>query len=368
MTDQRAAAAIVRLPSASDRCPCHFFPELATQAEAAQFRPRVYERDTPTRRLALQCSTSVAAQTSFPMIDTETVSASDSYAQLVAANVLQATSLKLDKSARWADIGILDALCKRNFAQHRRTDYYSKLIAVVRCAKLHDRANVAATWQRLASVIQDLSDANVPIGRTMLVVPTQEEAAAALAQLLADAQLCAQMAVLCTRASELLLSQMAHSFFLPFCLTAASVCATLRISASSHLMQCVSVYNSFVPVAAALPRAKSDGGPLNPSLPESLRVRWVHGLPCVVSQDFPTSAGFRQLAARLHAQHDVAYGAHSISASVTGSMLIQEFSLLASTCCCMPRHVDYGCDLNYRNGKMQKPGQSRMVWQHAHML
>jgi len=161
----------------------------------------------------------------------------------------------------------------------------------------------------------------VPPGKTKLVVPTQETLIAAMTALMADIQICLRMTMLCTEAVELLLSQMAHSFFLPFTLAAASVCSNLRICASNHLMHCTNIYNTFIPVAAALPQRKAGESEDSPCLPEALGVNWVGGLPRMVCHTFSSSDGFHQLGANTSAQHDVAYGAGSFSVSIEGATL-----------------------------------------------
>lgn len=152
-------------------------------------------------------------------------------------------------------------------------------------------------------------------------MPAQQTAMKALAELVAEVQICERMSKLCMRACELLLSQVAHSFFMPFCLTASAAISTLRISASSHLMQCITIYNNLVPVAASLPRRLSCKAAGSLFLPESLGVQWIHGLPCVVGHLFSTSDGFQQLGLRLGAQHDVCYTAEALQTHAPGLAL-----------------------------------------------
>lgn len=154
-------------------------------------------------------------------------------------------------------------------------------------------------------------------------MPAQQTAMKALAELVAEVQICERMAALCVRACELLLSQVAHSFFMPFCLTASAMISTLRISASSHLMQCVTIYNSLIPVAASLPRRPSCEPADGMCLPESLGVQWMHGLPCVVGHLFSTPEGFHQLGLRLGAEHDICHGAEALQTHAPGLVLTQ---------------------------------------------
>lgn len=75
----------------------------------------------------------------------------------IQANCLQ---LKLQHSAQWDDMSVLEPLCKRNHSQHRRTDYFARVSAVLRCGNMHRQSKVAESWKLLASVIRDVSDAD----------------------------------------------------------------------------------------------------------------------------------------------------------------------------------------------------------------
>lgn len=81
--------------------------------------------------------------------------------------------LKLQNSAEWPDLAVLEPLCKRNHSQHRRTDYFLMVAAVLRCGKLHQQVNVAGTWHRLASVTQTLSDVDGAMIVSLFVPRTQ---------------------------------------------------------------------------------------------------------------------------------------------------------------------------------------------------
>lgn len=145
-------------------------------------------------------------------------------------------------------------------------------------------------------------------GTLRMVVPSQATAVTALAELVVEVQLCCRMSMLCMEASQALVPQMANSFFLPFCLTAAATMATLRVNSTSHLLQCIAVFNQLVPVAAALPYRSARAGNVR-CLPESLGVQWRNGLPAVVVNHFRSTAGFFDLNMHLCAQHCVSYGA-----------------------------------------------------------
>jgi hypothetical protein len=77
--------------------------------------------------------------------------------------VWQSIQELLDNGDRWADLSILSSLLKRNAKQHRRTNYFQRLQAVERCAKLFLRLRICNRYRDIASTLQRSVDTPEPI-------------------------------------------------------------------------------------------------------------------------------------------------------------------------------------------------------------
>ena len=171
--------------------------------------------------------------------------------------------------------------------------------------------------------------------RRQLAVPCREAALFCLARFRAAVQLSARLPHLCADACRPLLAQIAASFFVPFCLTAATVIARLRILSSALLAQLVDVYSTLVTFAAALPCAHvaSTGVASNAfRVAESVQLAWNVGLPQAVFIPFQSGqGGFDELAAQLQQQHAVLQHAGVSQAKQKGVSL---YALLSLCICC----------------------------------
>jgi hypothetical protein len=153
-------------------------------------------------------------------------------------------------------------------------------------------------------------------------VPSREAAVFCLCLLQSSIQLEAKLAFLCAHACEALLAQVAASFFVPFCLSAAAVAARLRVLSGSLLMHSVNVYGAMVPVAAMLPRGDwLKQGSSGQTIPEMARISWVTGLPSVTFLPFESGAqGFSRLAEQLAEQFCTLQSAGSAPVSRQGTL------------------------------------------------
>lgn len=256
----------------------------------------------------------------------EIVVALAEYAEHVNPSRLRAFSASLEKNTEWLDAKVLGSLLRRNKNQHRHADYLQRLKQVHQCITLLDQLQVPSVLLELAAIMQKPLGPPRNIGKYQCRVasPTREAAVFVLRRLHAAATLCAQLPTLCAVACEALLAQVAASYFVPFCLSAAAACARLRVAASSYLLKCVESYNSALPSVAAFPQQR-DTPSLGASLPQLLQVDWSAGLPGLRAVAFETPGGFQALAAQLAAQFEVSQGVSSLRGRVVaGSQTIEQ--------------------------------------------
>lgn len=136
-----------------------------------------------------------------------------------------------------------------------------------------------------------------------LLVPSREQATASLSKLHSSAKLLARLVQLSVPACELLLSQLARSFFVPFCMTAAAACASVRVKACVTLMQTISLYNVLLPLSAALPLHSRAAAAVGEHLPESLGINWSHRIPHLLANGFTEKDGYQRLVDRSAVQY-----------------------------------------------------------------
>lgn len=152
-----------------------------------------------------------------------------------------------------------------------------------------------------------------------LVVPSREQAAASLSKLHSSAKLCTRLVQLSVAACELLFSQMARSFFVPFCMTAAAACASVRVRACITLMQTISLYNVLLPLSAALPLHARGSAAVGQHLPESLGINWSFGIPHLLVNKFTEQDGYQQLVDASSAQYGLKHCTQPTTAATTGA-------------------------------------------------
>lgn len=150
------------------------------------------------------------------------------------------------------------------------------------------------------------------------VVPSREQAVASLLKLQNSAVLCTKLVQLTVSACELLFSQIARSFFVPFCMAAAASCARIRVKAATTLLQTISVYNVLLPLSAAFPLHARGSTAVGDNLPESLGIRWSHGVPKILVHSFSVEDGYKQLVEVTALQYKLKHYTQATTASVAG--------------------------------------------------
>jgi hypothetical protein len=103
----------------------------------------------------------------------------------------------------------------------------------------------------------------------------------ALHRIRMTAVLAAKLQHACVHACAALLAQVAASFFIPVCLSAAACAARLRVLCGCAMPQYVRVYNALVPIVMAFPAQRRTGSVtiVGDDVPEMIRVSWSKGLP-----------------------------------------------------------------------------------------
>ncbi|PSC73627.1 hypothetical protein C2E20_3076 [Micractinium conductrix] len=124
-------------------------------------------------------------------------------------------------------------------------------------------------------------------------VPSHGGATCVLRTLQAACQLVEQLGPAVHAASAQLLAQLAHSFFMPLCLTALAALARIQVLAGQLMLDAVRAYNVLADAAALLPpgpaaaaaaageHGKAARGHVQrgDALPQLLHARWRRGLP-----------------------------------------------------------------------------------------
>ena len=152
-----------------------------------------------------------------------------------------------------------------------------------------------------------------------LTVPCREAALCVLGTLHTAIQLAARMPRLCAGACEALLAQVASSYFVPLCLSAAAVTSRLRLLVSAMLLRMTDAYTQLVNIAAMLPLGHMlPDVAAGASVYEAAQLTWAHGLPSVRFVDFSGGAqAFVALALKLAEDHSVQQHASRISTPTT---------------------------------------------------
>eukprot|EP00887_Chlorella_sp_A99_P005672 scaffold1.g5672.t1 len=142
-------------------------------------------------------------------------------------------------------------------------------------------------------------------------LPSQQAALLVLRRLRGAVLLVEELLPALRRAASQLLAQLAHSFFMPLCLTSLAVLARVQVLAGQLLLDSARAYNAVAELVPLLPPGAS-GGPLactscsaGPGgaaeevgrLPQVLRCVWEAGLPRVEGAPFPPGASLREQAA-----------------------------------------------------------------------
>jgi hypothetical protein len=257
-------------------------------------------------------------------------------------------------------------LVLRNRSQHRRADYYQKFVAVHRCAVALRRLQLPEALEDLLHIANSPKPERPRIGastsareafnaifnafllpnrsscptdrptnalhrwharpkvgtcagahQVQLTVPCREAALHVLGLLRTSILLATRMPHLCARACEPLLGQVASSYFVPFCLTAAAVASRVRVLASALLLRLTDTYAQLVTIAAMLPSGHiAHSGLAAAHVYESAHVTWHHGLPDVRFLDFESGThSFDAFAATLADRHCVRQHASTVSAT-----------------------------------------------------
>lgn len=154
---------------------------------------------------------------------------------------------------------------------------------------------------------------------TKLVVPSREQATETLCKLHSSAKLCAKLVQLSVAACELFFSQMARSFFIPFCMTAAATCASIRVRACAVLVHTVRLYNGLLPLSATFPLHARGSAAVGEHLPESLGINWSYGIPHVLVHAFREKDGYQQIVDDSSAQYSIKHYTQPTAPPTTGA-------------------------------------------------
>ncbi|GAB4821461.1 hypothetical protein N2152v2_008507 [Parachlorella kessleri] len=197
------------------------------------------------------------------------------------------------------EVALFNKLLYKNTNQHRGTPYFCHLAEVRRLLGLVKEL-------QLPSLITDLLEFLQKARAEQRLLPTHESCTMALRRLQAACHLVEQLIPAIHKASLQLLAQLAHSFFMPFCLACLGALARIRVLSCHLLLGAIKAYNAIVLVAPLLPSttpqaqliagaaaaATQDFHQAAPSaltaqLPQMLRCEWQDGLPTLSSLPFP---------------------------------------------------------------------------------
>ncbi|KAL4855851.1 hypothetical protein ACK3TF_003618 [Chlorella vulgaris] len=209
----------------------------------------------------------------------------------------------------WQEYQLLDKLLYKNANQHHGSQHFHALQEVRRLLKLLKSMHLEQRASSFHAAFQAAKQrGSLPLGSVLMAqggdrrqVPSYSAAAALLGTLRAACHLVEQLAPAVHRASLQLLAQLAHSFFMPLCLTSLAVIARIQVLTGQTVLDAVRAYNLVAEVAVLLPdspsttaaagtgtdaapasRVSSQAGlPAEQQLPQMLRAQWREGLPLI---------------------------------------------------------------------------------------
>jgi hypothetical protein len=161
-----------------------------------------------------------------------------------------------------------------------------------------------------------------------LALPCMEAGQFALDCIRSAAALAVKLQHLCVHACAALLSQVAASFFVPFCLSGAAGAARVRVLCGCLLPHYVRVYNALVPIVLVFPAQRgsvSSAMTAGASAPEMIRISWSKGLPKLEQVPFSGgAAAWGELAGKAAEQYGImqSAGLCKVSAVPTGAALL----------------------------------------------
>lgn len=230
----------------------------------------------------------------------------------------------------WHDASLLEKLVYKNANQHASGHHMHRLLEVRRLLRLLKAlqlgALVGALHEQLAAArkqgslpstasLSSFSSGSfappLALGSVPRRLPSQQAALLVLRRLRGAVLLVEELLPALRRAASQLLAQLAHSFFMPLCLTSLAVLARVQVLAGQLLLDSARAYNAVAELVPLLPPGAS-GGPLactscsaGPGgaaeevgrLPQVLRCVWEAGLPRVEGAPFPPGASLREQAA-----------------------------------------------------------------------
>ncbi|KAL4437263.1 hypothetical protein ABPG75_004402 [Micractinium tetrahymenae] len=256
----------------------------------------------------------------------------------------------------WLEAQLLEKLLYKNANQHRGAQHFQRLqevrrlLSLLRSQQLDRR--VGALHEALAAAQQRGS---LPRGSVLMAyggdqrrVPSHQAASGVLRILGTACQLIEQLAPAVQRASLQLLAQLAHSFFMPLCLTALAALARIQVLAGQLLLDVVRAYNALAEVAALLPPIPSSssssasaaaaaataeaaavmgweaGAAGEVPLPQLLRAQWRRGLPRLERVPCPPGESLAEQAATACTRYGLHIVEVDLGAAPASAVVLEE--------------------------------------------
>ncbi|EFN52999.1 hypothetical protein CHLNCDRAFT_137446 [Chlorella variabilis] len=218
----------------------------------------------------------------------------------------------LARTDLWQELQLLGKLLYKNSHQHRGAQHFQRLQEIRRLLSLLKGMQLERRAAAFHAAFQAARQrGKLPTGSVLMAygadqrrVPSHGAATSLLRALRAACQLVEQLAPAVHRASLHLLAQLAHSFFMPLCLTSLACVARIQVLTGQLLLDAVMAYNALAEAAALLPMgpaaaggaaagaaaAAADGAAAGACaappawleeqpLPQLLRAQWRGGLP-----------------------------------------------------------------------------------------
>ncbi|KAK9845469.1 hypothetical protein WJX81_007310 [Elliptochloris bilobata] len=217
--------------------------------------------------------------------DLDAILSSTSFAELQGA--LARTDLSREAA-------LLERLLYKNKQQHRASQHYRRLLEVRRHLRLLRDLQLPGLLADLAALALP-----PPAAAEQSRAPAGEAGALALRRLAAAGRLLAELCTAARRAAGALSGQLAHSFFMPLCLTGLAVLARVQALAAQLALDAARTYNALAAVVAVLPFDAHPAAALD-GLPQLVRCDWSGALPRLAA--VPDLAPGDSLAARAAAR------------------------------------------------------------------
>lgn len=223
------------------------------------------------------------------------------------ASLLKAMERACNATRRWSkrcnalheETKVLRRLKYRHKSQHRRCKHFHRLEGVLRHLRHEEEMKLSQLTQQIGQVLvlpmeQDRAMKWKHENRPLL--PVSRTGELVLRKMWASAQLMRNLHVDCLKTAQLLLQEIAQSFFMSYALTVLASVSRISVLAMHQMVQACEAYNAMVELLPWMPDAQTKlqeelqtkvdrGRDAQGPLPKGISWRWTKGLAHLNQED-----------------------------------------------------------------------------------